>query len=74
MSRFHTHSTVLNAVVSSMFFVSLVTFLLFQIFSIDFVTSVALPILVHKSCEQSLSYVNTLLRYVNVNHVAFFKV
>jgi len=38
----------------------------------DFVTSVALLILVHKSCEQSLSHVNTLLRYVI--HVTFFKV
>ena len=38
----------------------------------DFVTSVALLILVHKSCEQSLLYVNKLLRYVN--HVTFLKV
>jgi len=69
-------------------FVSLVMFLLFQIFSIDFVTSVAitynvfggtlnpaqsvaLPILVRKSCEHSLSYVNTLQRYMN--RVTYFK-
>jgi len=29
--------------------------------------SAALPILVHKSCEQSLSYVNTLPNYVIVD-------
>jgi len=52
--------------------VCVVMFLLFQIFSMNFLTSVALPILVHKPCEHSLSYVNTLPRYVN--HVTFFKV
>jgi len=45
--------------------VYVVIFLLLQIFSMDFVTSVALPVLVYKSCEQSLSYVNILPRYVN---------
>jgi len=73
MSRFHTHIALCWMLLFPIYvFVSLVMFSLFQIFSVDFVTSVALPILVHKSCEQSLSYVNTLPRYVN--RVTFCKV
>jgi len=49
MSRFHTHIA-LCWMLLYVFFVSLVMFLLFQIFSMDFVTSVALPIFDHKSC------------------------
>jgi len=63
---------VLNSVLSSKRFLFVGDVLIFPNILHGFVTSVALLILVHKSCEQSLSYVNTFLRYVS--HVTFSKV
>jgi len=73
MSRFHTHTPLCWMLLFPIYvFVSLLMFLLFQIFSMDFVTFIALLILLHKFCKQSLSYVNILPRYGNC--VTFFKV